>query len=915
MQFRAFARPRTAILLVLFGLLTAFVTLGAPTPAVASDAPTSDLLDDADARRAEVLRHRVEEARRKAERMEARPQLPQLRTPNQRELDFTHYDLVLDLDPGTSTLSGVVTATADLIGAPLTTVELHLNSGMSVSAVTLNGAPTTFTHASGILTVDLDRTYTLGETVVVAVTYSGNPAGNGTFGWDSHNGSEMIWTLSEPFGARDWWPCSDNNWDKASSVDLHVTVPDHLVVASNGLLLSDVDHGATRTFHWHCSYPIAPYLVSLAIHPYTQYSDWYTPQGGGAPMEVQFFVYPDHFTTVQPNYAQTVPMIDAFAQAWGEYPFVNEKYGHAEFEWGGGMEHQTCSSMGGWSIDLIAHELAHQWFGDDVTCKTFRHIWLNEGFATWAEAYWREQTEGFETYKEYMDFAAYYGPGTIFVESLTNFNEIFDSNLSYNKASWVVHMLRGILGDTGFFAALAQYRATYGGAGANTEDLQGVMESVSGLDLSAFFQQWIYGEYFPVYRYAWSPAPGGVEVTIDQIQTNTGLFTMPIPLRVEASTGTYDLTVQNALATETYLLSVPGDVEDVVLDPDRWILRQVESVISSPTFDQGILLVNGVDWATYGAEITNAYEARAFWGDLPISFWDTFAEPGGGYPSTLPTPIGHGPVPSRVMGEYSTVIWVGNHYNGDLADWFESPIDSYLDVGGNLLLMSRRGQSFLDADLSTYLGVTWSQAQITLSNCTAQVPELVNIAFTGSQSWNDAVSLTLGPNSTLLFQDTGGNNRGTGVRVQPPGGGEYRPEGGQLVYLAGRPYRMNAASLQTNVEFIVENYFGEPYDAPVGTPEIPAATQFRLGAPRPNPFGDGTSISFSLREAGRTELVIYDAAGRRVRELVHGELSAGPNEARWDGRDQAGRRVAAGVYFLRLRSGEQASSRSVVHLR
>ena len=149
---------------------------------------------------------------------------------------------------------------------------------------------------------------------------------------------------------------------------------------------------------------------------------------------------------VQATYALTVPMIDAFAQGYGEYPFVQEKYGHAEFTWGGGMEHQTISSMGGWSEDLISHELAHQWWGDMITCADFGHIWLNEGFATWSEAYWKELSDGVETYRLYMDYASYWGGGTIFVEDPLNDN-IFDGNLSYNKGSWVVHMLRGVLGD------------------------------------------------------------------------------------------------------------------------------------------------------------------------------------------------------------------------------------------------------------------------------------------------------------------------------------------------------------------------------------------------------------------------------------------------------------------------------------
>jgi hypothetical protein len=906
-----------ALAVALFPVLPAAAAAPAPAvaPAAAPDAPAADAPapDDFDARRAEVLRHREEEARTKATRMLAWQQLDRAVTPNQNEYDFRHYDLDLDLDPASHILSGTVITTADVTGGPVSTLDLNLTGDMTVSAATVNGAPATFSHPANVLTVDLDRSYSAGETVVVGVTYSGNPAGS-SFGWDSVGGQDMIWTLSEPYGAREWWPCSDHTWDKPDSVDITVTVPDNLIVASNGILVSDVDNGATRTFHWDCDYPIATYLVSLAVHPYDVHSDWYTPQGGGDPMEVQFFVYQGHWPTVQTNYLKTVPMIDAFAQAFGEYPFVDEKYGHAEFTWGGGMEHQTCTSLGGSGEDLISHELAHQWFGDNVTCDTFHHIWLNEGFATWCEAYWREATEGFDRYREYMDFAAYYGPGTIYVENPNDFNEIFDSNLSYNKGSWIVHMLRGVVGDAAFFPGLLQYRAQYGGGTATTEQLRDVMEAVSGRDLDTFFQQWIYGEYFPVYRYSWSPAPGGIDLTIEQIQTNTGLFEMPIPIRVQTDGGDVDLVVENALATENYFLAVAGEVQDVLLDPDRWILRQVESTVTNPTFDQGILLVNGVDWETYGTEITTAYADSAFWGDNPITFWDTFSEPAGGYPANLPVPAGHGSVSGGVMGRYSTVIWIGNDYNGDLADWLESPIESYLEVGGNVLLMSRRGENFLDQDLSDYLGITWTANQVTLSNCTAVDPDLSDIPFTGSQSWNDTFSPTVGPNSTLLFRDTASSTRGTGVHSQPPGGGSERPTGGQFVYLSGRPYRMGHAALRGNVEIILDSRFGEPY-TPTPAPALTEVGRLDLSPARPNPFRGPTLIPFALPNDGRVEVTVYDAAGRRVRTLVSGHLPAGSHGARWDGRDAGGRPVAAGVYFVRLATDAGKRSRTVVRLR
>ena len=895
---------------------SAYSAAGDQQPPEALDADGYLQQDNLADLRESLMQHRLAEAEAKSRLVAAALKAEALKTANQELYDVHYYELDLNLSPSTSMLTGLVTVRAEVTGASISTMDLNLHTQMSVYGVTAGGSGTTYSRAGHVMTVDLDQTYTTGETVEVVVDYGGNPSGS-HFGWDSYGGQDMIWTLSEPFGAREWWPCKDLNSDKADSVDIRVTVPDHLTVASNGLLLSNVDNGSTRTFHWKTNYPIVTYLVSLAIHPYTFFNDWYPPQGGGDPMEVQFYVFPDHYGSVQATYALTVPMIDVFAQGFGEYPFLDEKYGHAEFVWGGGMEHQTITSLGGWWEDLISHELAHMWWGDLITCDTFHHIWLNEGFATWCEAYWKEQTEGSSTYQAYMDAAAYYGGGTIYVEDpLTQ--SIFDGNLSYNKGSWIVHMLRGVLGDTDFFAGLQQYYNDYGYDSATTEQFRDVMETVSGQDLDAFFDQWIYGEYFPHYRYSWGSAGGLLDLTIQQIQTNTGLFEMPIVVRVTDGAGTTDHVVQNSLALENYQLPVTGTVEQVLLDPDRWILRMVETPVGQFTFDLGILLVNGVDWDTYGNEIFSAYEDSAFWGDNPITFWDTFSEPAGGYPANLPDPIGTGSVPGDVITHYSTVIWVGNHYNGDLARWQETPILEYLEGGGNVLLMTRRSQSFLDADLAAYLGITWAETGATLGNCIANAPGLVDIPFTGTQSWNDVYLTTVGPQSTLLFRDTAGfgSDRGTGVHAQPTGGGTFREEGAHFAHIAGRPYRMDHDALRANVEFILEAFFGEPW-VPSGTPPEPDAVvaRPRLLPSYPNPFNPQTVIPFALPQSGYVNLAVYDAAGRLVRTLVDEERPAGQQAIRWDGMDTTGRAVASGTYFVRMKAGRTVEVQSAVVVR
>ena len=311
--FQRSTRLFATLLLILLMLLTLVI------PAVSAPVPDDDT---GQSLRNRLLEHRSEEADMKAALSKELLLAEQGHSRNQADFDVQECQLLLDLNPASQILTGNVTTAVEVTGAAISTVELNLDTDMVVSSVTAGGVTSTFTHVSNMLTIDLDRTYTTGEIATVVVNYSGNPAG-GAFGWSSYNGEHMIWTLSEPFGARSWWPCKDLNSDKVEAIDIIVTVPDNLVVASNGALLSDVDNGATRTFHWHSEYPIATYLVSLAIYPYTVYSDWYTPLDGGDPMEVAFYVFPDHYDDVQVNYAKTVPMLDVFANGFGEYPFVN----------------------------------------------------------------------------------------------------------------------------------------------------------------------------------------------------------------------------------------------------------------------------------------------------------------------------------------------------------------------------------------------------------------------------------------------------------------------------------------------------------------------------------------------------------------------------------------------------------------
>ena len=529
-------------------------------------------------------------------------------TANMDLYDVHFYDLDLDIDPTTRVLTGEAVIAAAVVGDSMTTIDLHLGPSMNVSAVQAGGVPTTFARTPTVLSVTLDRTYVQGELLQVVVNYAGNPTGGGLtseyFGWSSYGGQPLLWTLSEPYGAREWWPCKDLNTDKADSVALHVTVPDNLIVASNGTLDQvTVPAPGRMTYHWTERYPIVTYLVSVTAHSYAVFTDEYVSAQGDT-MPLEYYVVQDRLASAMAGYAVVPDMISAFAGLFGEYPFIEEKYGHAHFLWGGGMEHQTCTSLtyASNSEGLIAHELAHQWFGDLITCSDFAHIWVNEGFATWSEAYWREQNEGVAAYHDEMNDARYLGPGTIIVETPEDFSTIFNFFTTYQKASWVPHMLRRMVGEGTFAAALTRFRTDRAYGDANTADVQAAFEAESGLDLTAFFQQWIYGEYYPAYGLSWTTASEGaqsrVQVRIAQTQTNTGLFAMPLDLRVRTDQGDTTFVVQNSSAEQWYDFVVDGVVSDVQLDPDDWVLCTVSdegvSAVEQNTPQRAVELLTNV---------------------------------------------------------------------------------------------------------------------------------------------------------------------------------------------------------------------------------------------------------------------------------------------------------------------------------
>jgi len=503
-------------------------------------------------------------------------------------INVSYYKLDLTITNSPNYLRGTVTVKALSKSTGLSTIVLDFTNTMTVDSVKIGGARVQFVQYPTTVSINLDRSYGYGEMVVLDVHYRGAPAstGFGSFEFGSHAGTPWMWTLSEPYGARDWWPCKDQPQDKADSVDIWVTCNGSFKVGSNGKLIAVVDNGnGTKTHKWAERYPISTYLVSIALTNFAEFSNWfrYSPTDS---MQVLNYVLPEHLATAMDSLPRTVEVLGIFSNLFGLYPFIQEKYGHSEFGRGGAMEHQTMTSTTAFTEYLIVHELGHQWFGDMITCARWSDLWLNEGFAKYSEALYTEVKYGSDAYRTFIAVqadGAKTAAGSVSAKDTSNVGVLFNFERTYQKGAMVLHMLRHVLGDSVFFLTMRSYAndQRFRFNVATTEGFQSVCESVSGKQLGYFFNEWIYGEKFPRYAYKWNAKAlnSAYEVTIQISQatgsTNPAFFTMPIDFK--ASTSGWDTTVVlfNTSNDQVFSFIVSHLPTSVELDPDMWILRDI----------------------------------------------------------------------------------------------------------------------------------------------------------------------------------------------------------------------------------------------------------------------------------------------------------------------------------------------------
>jgi aminopeptidase N len=503
--------------------------------------------------------------------------------PQTAEYDVHYYQITLDLNPAVRFIDGNVNVHFIAL-IPMDSVVLDFGNQLVVDSIVYQQNTYLSANSSGFNTLSFifPNTISAGTFDSIQVFYRGTPRGNprGTpFAQVPVTNGNLIWTLSEPYGAKDWWPCKSDLTDKADSVSIDITVPQGNKVASIGLLQGIDTVGTNLTYRWKTTYPTVAYLVAIGAGKYDFYQDQLYLNGDSILME--------HYLLQNETQSQSISDIEEFMvffdSLFGEYPFIKEKYGHASFTFGGGMEHQTMSFMGSYGGELKAHELAHQWFGNKVTCGSWSDLWLNESFATYLTgltyefgvvhsrnfwSVWLSQTEG-------SGFT--YPNGSVYRYDTTNVNSLFNNQV-YNKGAITLHTLRWKIGDSAFFSGVRNYitDASLAYGFARTPDLQAHLEASYGQSLSEFFNDWIYGKGYPRISTNWAQNGGSFNLTVQQTPSDTSVsfFEIPIPYRLQGPNLDTFIIVEPNSSNANFSIPISQTITSVTFDPNQQIFAQ-----------------------------------------------------------------------------------------------------------------------------------------------------------------------------------------------------------------------------------------------------------------------------------------------------------------------------------------------------
>jgi aminopeptidase N len=511
--------------------------------------------------------------------------------------DVHFYSLNLNMTNTSSYLSGTAEIHAKA-NANLDSALFELYPSMIISEVRVNGLVVNFSRLGTAVKAPVNSS--ANQNFVIEISYSGNPptaqtnplGGSGmTAGTSPSWGNKVVWSLSEPFSAYEWFPCKQSLRDKADSSFVAVTVPDTCKAGSNGVLINTVPlgNGFTR-YEWKNKHAIDYYLISVAVAKYIEYSFYANPVGAPNPILIQNFIYdnPQTFIYFEDEINETADFIELFYDLYGPYPFEDQKYGHCMAPIGGGMEHQTMTTQGSFSKGLTAHELAHQWWGNNVTCASWSDIFINEGFASYSEYVMLENLYPAEKAQHMLDVhdnVLSQTGGSVWFSDTLNENRIFNGRLSYDKGSGIIHSIRYLINnDSLFFAGLREFQNDFKDSVARGIDFRNKMQEISSINYTPFFEQWYFGEGYPTYSIRWKQIGQDLLLELKHTASKpsvTPTFTNPIDLRFIRQ-GMNDTLIRFDVASNSqqFYISNFGTLSSTItVDPQNWIINTIGTII------------------------------------------------------------------------------------------------------------------------------------------------------------------------------------------------------------------------------------------------------------------------------------------------------------------------------------------------
>lgn len=508
--------------------------------------------------------------------------------------DVNYYKIDLEVNDTSTFIKGNARIKTTVVKQPIDSFLVELSSALIVDSVYINGIRHDFLHVNELVSIELKNSYFIGDPLTAQIFYqgaAGKTSNPGIFN-QSHNQTDfrVTYTLSEPFASKSWFPVKQDLFDKADSVEINITVPPNLMAGSNGLLtrVTVLDDGRKR-YEWKSRYPIAYYLISIAVADYQEYNIWANPKGFNDSILIQNYIYdiPGLLDSYKDDIDETTDMLNLFSELYTLYPFYEEKYGHAMAPFGGGMEHQTMTTILNFQFFLVAHELAHQWFGNNVTCATWQDIWINEGFASYSEYIAIQklisQSNADGWMRSAFDRITSQPGGSVYVpfEDIDNERRIFDYRLSYKKGAAIIHMLRFEMDDDDlFFKTLQEFQIRFKDSVATGDDFKVVVEDMTGENWSYFFDQWYYGEGYPVYTLNWEQVGDTLFISSEQkSSTEYAQFfrsSMEFEIVYDDNSSEIKRVVQDE-SSELFSVPVSGNVAELQFDPNLWLLKRISS--------------------------------------------------------------------------------------------------------------------------------------------------------------------------------------------------------------------------------------------------------------------------------------------------------------------------------------------------